>query len=136
MLLFILDYRDSEGTPLVFKMVSSLWILLLSLFTAQSSSKSEEETTGNESPESGNRDEGYSTMSSDVQTDVTRSSNDGPSVYNGSGRGLEDLKEATEETGDGAETRLLVTDSKDPDILYIPLNLLNLKSRFVFTVNI
>ncbi|KAL3269674.1 hypothetical protein HHI36_008734 [Cryptolaemus montrouzieri] len=96
---------------------------------AQSSSKSEEETTGNESPESGNRDEGYSTMSSDVQTDVTRSSTDGPSIHNGSGRGLEDLKEATDETGETGDTRLLVADSKDPDILYIPLNLLNLKSR-------
>lgn len=128
MLLFILDYKDSEGTPVVFKMVSSLVILLLSLFTAQSSSKSEEETTGNESPESGNRDEGYSTMSSDVQTDVTRSSNDG---HNGSGRGLEDLKEASDETGESSETRLLISDSKDPDILYIPLNLLNLKSRYV-----
>ncbi|XP_044754123.1 uncharacterized protein LOC123313336 isoform X4 [Coccinella septempunctata] len=99
---------------------------------AQSSSKSEEETTGNESPESGNRDEGYSTMSSDVQTDVTRSSNDGPSVHNGSGRGLEDLKEATDEAAESVDTRLLVTDSKDPDILYIPLNLLNLKSRNSF----
>ncbi|KAK9879897.1 hypothetical protein WA026_008399 [Henosepilachna vigintioctopunctata] len=96
---------------------------------AQSSSKSEEETTGNESPESGNRDEGYSTMSSDVQTDVTRSSTDGPSLHNSSGRGLEDLKEATDENGETTDTRLLVADSKDPDILYIPLNLLNLKSR-------
>ncbi|RZB40860.1 uncharacterized protein BDFB_006214, partial [Asbolus verrucosus] len=90
---------------------------------AQSSSKSEEETTGNESPESGNRDEGYSTMSSDVQADLTRGS--GEAIPN---RGLEDLKEATDET-DIAETRLLVTDNKDPDILYIPFNLLNLKPR-------
>jgi hypothetical protein len=90
---------------------------------AQSSSKSEEETTGNESPESGNRDEGYSTMSSDVQADLTRGS--GEAIPN---RGLEDLKEATDET-DITETRLLVTDNKDPDILYIPFNLLNLKPR-------
>ncbi|XP_063922150.1 uncharacterized protein LOC135136678 isoform X3 [Zophobas morio] len=90
---------------------------------AQSSSKSEEETTGNESPESGNRDEGYSTMSSDVQADPTRGS--GEAIPN---RGLEDLKEATDET-DITETRLLVTDNKDPDILYIPFNLLNLKPR-------
>ncbi|XP_064211325.1 uncharacterized protein LOC661743 isoform X3 [Tribolium castaneum] len=87
----------------------------------QSSSKSEEET-GNESPESGNRDEGYSTMSSDVQADLTRSE----AVPN---RGLEDLKEATDETDITTETRLLVTDNKDPDILYIPFNLLNLKPR-------
>jgi hypothetical protein len=91
--------------------------------SAQSSSKSEEETTGNESPESGNRDEGYSTMSSDVQADLTRGS--GEAIPN---RGLEDLKEATDET-DITETRLLVTDNKDPDILYIPFNLLNLKPR-------
>ncbi|KAJ8948192.1 hypothetical protein NQ318_010468 [Aromia moschata] len=60
---------------------------------AQASSKSEEETTGNESPESGNRDEGYSTMSSDVQADVTRS---GDTTL--PRRGLEDLKEASDET--------------------------------------
>lgn len=92
---------------------------------AQSSSKSEEDT-GNESPESGNRDEGYSTMSSDVQADVTRSSTEGAAV-----RGLEDLKEVIDETELG-ESRLLIADSKDPDILYIPLNLLNLKSRNSF----
>lgn len=90
---------------------------------AQSNSKSEEETTGNESPESGNRDEGYSTMSSDVQTEGTRA---GDVVV--PARGLEDLKEVIDET-EFADTRLLVTDNKDPDILYIPLNLLNLKPR-------
>ncbi|XP_050304279.1 uncharacterized protein LOC126741872 isoform X2 [Anthonomus grandis grandis] len=95
---------------------------------AQSSSKSEEETTGNESPESGNRDEGYSTMSSDVQADVTRASNDATLPH----RSLEDLKEASDETDLSADTRLLVTDNKDPDILYIPLNLLNLKQRNSF----
>lgn len=93
--------------------------------TAQSGSKSEEETTGNESPESGNRDEGYSTMSSDVQADVTRASNDNTLPH----RSLEDLKEASDETDLSTDTRLLVTDNKDPDILYIPLNLLNLKQR-------
>ncbi|XP_044264437.1 uncharacterized protein LOC123011170 isoform X2 [Tribolium madens] len=87
----------------------------------QSSSKSEEEA-GNESPESGNRDEGYSTMSSDVQADLTRSE----AIPM---RGLEDLKEDTDETDITTETRLLVTDNKDPDILYIPFNLLNLKPR-------
>lgn len=95
-----------------------------SVVLAQTNSKSEEETTGNESPESGNRDEGYSTMSSDVQADVTRAS--GETVIQTCG--LEELKEASDET-DVAETRLLVADNKDPDILYIPLNLLNLKSR-------
>ncbi|KAJ8917811.1 hypothetical protein NQ315_010720, partial [Exocentrus adspersus] len=93
---------------------------------AQASLKSEEETTGNESPESGNRDEGYSTMSSDVQADVTRS---GDTTL--PRRGLEDLKEASDET-DISDTRLLVTDNKDPDILYIPLNLLNLNQRNSF----
>ncbi|XP_057653435.1 uncharacterized protein LOC130892214 isoform X3 [Diorhabda carinulata] len=91
---------------------------------AQSTSKSEEETTGNESPESGNRDEGYSTMSSDVQADVTRGSGDATLPR----RGLEDLKEASDET-DVSDNRLLVSDNKDPDILYIPLNLLNLNQR-------
>ncbi|CAG9862014.1 unnamed protein product [Phyllotreta striolata] len=94
---------------------------------AQSASKSEEETTGNESPESGNRDEGYSTMSSDVQADVTRGSGDATLPR----RGLEDLKEASDET-DVSDNRLLVADNKDPDILYIPLNLINLNQRNSF----
>lgn len=93
-------------------------------FLTQSHSKSEEETTGNESPESGNRDEGYSTMSSDVQAEVTKA----PAETAQQTCGLEDLKEATDET-DLAETRILVTDTTDPEVLYIPLNLLNLKSR-------
>lgn len=97
-------------------------------YSAQTNSKSEEETTGNESPESGNRDEGYSTMSSDVQTEMTRGSGDAVVAA----RGLEDLKEVTDET-EFADGRLLVTDNKDPDILYIPLNILNLKPRYVFT---
>lgn len=54
------------------------------------------EDEGSESPESGNRDEGYSTMSSDVQglTEPPR-------------RGLEELKEATDET----DTALPMTSS-------------------------
>ncbi|XP_051157015.1 uncharacterized protein LOC127279006 isoform X3 [Leptopilina boulardi] len=75
---------------------------------------SEEE--GSESPESGNRDEGYSTMSSDVQGEGTRQE---PS------RGLEDLKEATDETeGDvSPDARLVTLDAGDPDVLFLPLNL-------------
>ncbi|XP_033226770.1 uncharacterized protein LOC117179165 isoform X1 [Belonocnema kinseyi] len=75
---------------------------------------SEEE--GSESPESGNRDEGYSTMSSDVQGEGTRQE---PS------RGLEDLKEATDETeGDvSPDARLVALDAGDPDVLFLPLNL-------------
>ncbi|XP_076253350.1 uncharacterized protein LOC143191823 isoform X4 [Rhynchophorus ferrugineus] len=95
---------------------------------AQSNSKSEEETTGNESPESGNRDEGYSTMSSDVQADVTRASNDATLPH----RSLEDLKEASDETDLSSDNRLLATDNKDPDILYIPLNIINVKQRNSF----
>ncbi|XP_017777107.1 PREDICTED: uncharacterized protein LOC108563059, partial [Nicrophorus vespilloides] len=84
-------------------------------------SKSEEET-GNESPESGNRDEGYSTMSSDVQAEVTRTGGVGDSQ-------LEDLKE------EDVETRLLASENnnKDPEVIYIPINLLNnLKPRNSF----
>lgn len=79
---------------------------------------------GNESPESGNRDEGYSTMSSDVQTEVSKATTETVSQT----CALEDLKEATDET-ELADTRILVSDKKDPDVLYIPLNLLSLKSR-------
>lgn len=63
-------------------------------------------------------------MSSDVQADVTRGSGDATLPR----RGLEDLKEASDET-DVSDSRLLVSDNKDPDILYIPLNLLNLNQR-------
>ena len=63
------------------------------------------EDEGSESPESGNRDEGYSTMSSDVQGEALRSGDQPASVTtsctNGDfnqRRGLEDLKEATDET--------------------------------------
>lgn len=63
-------------------------------------------------------------MSSDVQADVTRGSVDATLPR----RGLEDLKEASDET-DVSDNRLLVTDKKDPDIVYIPLNLLNLNQR-------
>lgn len=92
--------------------------------SVQASSKSEEETTGNESPESGNRDEGYSTMSSDVQAEVSKAS--GECV--GASRGLEDLKEATDET-EITETRLLITENSDPDVLYFPFNLLGVNPR-------
>ncbi|XP_077261197.1 uncharacterized protein LOC143896907 [Temnothorax americanus] len=76
---------------------------------------SEEE--GSESPESGNRDEGYSTMSSDVQGEGTRQE---PSA-----RGLEDLKEATDETEADVspDARLVALDVGDPDVLFLPLNL-------------
>ncbi|XP_036144144.1 uncharacterized protein LOC105834768 isoform X3 [Monomorium pharaonis] len=76
---------------------------------------SEEE--GSESPESGNRDEGYSTMSSDVQGEGTRQE---PSA-----RGLEDLKEATDETEADVspDARLVALDTGDPDVLFLPLNL-------------
>nr|XP_046484662.1 uncharacterized protein LOC124220185 isoform X5 [Neodiprion pinetum] len=75
---------------------------------------SEEE--GSESPESGNRDEGYSTMSSDVQGEGTRQE---------PARGLEDLKEATDETEADVspDARLVTLDAGDPDVLFLPLNL-------------
>ncbi|XP_015594975.1 uncharacterized protein LOC107267543 isoform X2 [Cephus cinctus] len=76
---------------------------------------SEEE--GSESPESGNRDEGYSTMSSDVQGEGARQG-EPP-------RGLEDLKEATDETEAdiSPDARLVALDAADPDVLFFPLNL-------------
>ncbi|XP_063973587.1 uncharacterized protein LOC135160693 isoform X3 [Diachasmimorpha longicaudata] len=75
---------------------------------------SEEE--GSESPESGNRDEGYSTMSSDVQGEGARQE---------PARGLEDLKEATDETEADVspDARLVALDTTDPDVLFLPLNL-------------
>ncbi|XP_054272246.1 uncharacterized protein LOC128992600 isoform X2 [Macrosteles quadrilineatus] len=74
-----------------------------------------EEDEGSESPESGNRDEGYSTMSSDVQ---------GPGEVIAR-RGLEDLKEASDET-DATVAPLDTTSSPDrlpePDLVLIPLS--------------
>ncbi|XP_076754519.1 uncharacterized protein LOC143425524 isoform X6 [Xylocopa sonorina] len=74
------------------------------------------EEEGSESPESGNKDEGYSTMSSDVQGEGARQE---PS------RGLEDLKEATDETEADVspDARLVALDAGDPDVLFLPLNL-------------
>ncbi|XP_049824020.1 uncharacterized protein LOC109604720 isoform X3 [Aethina tumida] len=91
---------------------------------AQSVSKSEEENTGSESPESGNRDEGYSTMSSDVQ-DMNRGVTDTtlPRMC------LEDLKEASDEADQ--ENRLLMPEN-EPDIFYIPFNLLKFSQRNSF----
>ncbi|KAG8263754.1 NCK-associated protein 5 [Homalodisca vitripennis] len=75
-----------------------------------------EEDEGSESPESGNRDEGYSTMSSDVQglAEVPR-------------RGLEELKEASDETDSGPLPLDTTSSSPDrlpePDMVLIPLSL-------------
>ncbi|XP_075220497.1 uncharacterized protein LOC142323961 [Lycorma delicatula] len=91
---------------------------LLTALTAGNSKKSGEDE-GSESPESGNRDEGYSTMSSDVQ---------GP--LEAPRRGLEDLKEASDETDSTAVPPIDCTNSPDrllevPDtseVVLIPLS--------------
>ncbi|XP_047107536.1 uncharacterized protein LOC124776545 [Schistocerca piceifrons] len=93
------------------------------LATATSAKKTED--VGSESPESGNRDEGYSTMSSDVQAEAA------PKPLEAAGAGLEDVKEASDETETVADVRpinsggclLVVEDACDPDVLYIPLGL-------------
>lgn len=56
-------------------------------------------------------------MSSDVQGEGAR--------QEPSSRGLEDLKEATDETeGDvSPDARLIALDAGDPDVLFLPLNL-------------
>ncbi|CAH0555703.1 unnamed protein product [Brassicogethes aeneus] len=91
---------------------------------AQSVSKTEDENTGSDSPESGNRDEGYSTMSSDVQ-DLNRDKDTTlPRIC------LEDLKEASDEA-DQDNNRLIVPDD-EPDIFYIPFNLLKFGQRNSF----
>ncbi|KAF7987867.1 hypothetical protein HCN44_003730 [Aphidius gifuensis] len=96
---------------------------------------SEEE--GSESPESGNRDEGYSTMSSDVQADQSGHRHDQNNEQQQQNylqqnysqqqqqRGLEDLKEANDETEADLSTdsRLITLDIGDPDVLFLPLNL-------------
>ncbi|XP_069688177.1 uncharacterized protein [Periplaneta americana] len=117
------------------------------------------EDEGSESPESGNRDEGYSTMSSDVQGEALRSGEQPATIAPSSTlgdihprRGLEDLKEATDEaevsavvpvnpsasppalvvdcspsspvaSPAGGGRLLVVEDACDPDVLYIPLGL-------------
>ncbi|XP_016844948.1 uncharacterized protein LOC100678286 isoform X2 [Nasonia vitripennis] len=78
--------------------------------------KQPDQEEGSESPESGNRDEGYSTMSSDVQAEGARQE---------PARGLEDLKEASDETEAdlSPDARLVSLDAGDPDVLFLPLNL-------------
>ncbi|XP_058800506.1 uncharacterized protein LOC131669567 isoform X2 [Phymastichus coffea] len=62
-----------------------------------------DEPEGSESPESGNRDEGYSTMSSDVQG-APSEARAAPAAAQDP-RGLEDLKEAADESdGDSADS--------------------------------
>lgn len=60
-------------------------VLFLFFLLAEESTKCDR-VLGDETPESGNRDEGYSTMSSDVQGTTEQ-----PST-----KGLEDVKEANE----------------------------------------
>ncbi|KAJ8725419.1 hypothetical protein PYW08_003602 [Mythimna loreyi] len=78
---------------------------------------------GAESPESGAKDEGYSTMSSDVQADASRQSD------HAADRALPDLNEASDETDNQTivsinpresrrHARLLATDA---DYIYFPL---------------
>lgn len=74
---------------------------MLFFYLAGSTSKKTGEDEGSESPESGNRDEGYSTMSSDVQ---------GP--LEAPRHGLEDLKEASDETD---STAVPVDCTNSPD---------------------
>ncbi|XP_063225383.1 uncharacterized protein LOC134532655 isoform X2 [Bacillus rossius redtenbacheri] len=96
------------------------------------------EEEGSESPESGNRDEGYSTMSSDVQGDAVRTAEPGgvavlPVAHRDPRRGLEDLKEETDAVGsavpalaDGSQATgrlLVVEDVSDPDVFYVPIGL-------------
>lgn len=80
---------------------------------------------GAESPESGAKDEGYSTMSSDVQADASRQSD------HAADRALPDLNEASDETDNQTivsinpreshrHARLLVTEA---DYIYLPIGL-------------
>ncbi|XP_059061786.1 uncharacterized protein LOC131854668 isoform X4 [Achroia grisella] len=84
---------------------------------------SEQCEAGAESPESGAKDEGYSTMSSDVQADASRQSD------HAADRALPDLNEASDETDNQTivsinpresrrHARLLATDA---DYIYFPI---------------
>uniref|UniRef100_A0A2H8TFT1 Nck-associated protein 5 n=1 Tax=Melanaphis sacchari TaxID=742174 RepID=A0A2H8TFT1_9HEMI len=71
---------------------------------------------GDETPESGNRDEGYSTMSSDVQ-----GTTEPPST-----KGLEDVKEANENESNAlmeSSPCSRVMNSEDTDVIFVPLSL-------------
>lgn len=99
-------------------------------FSDQSEHVLLEDETVLESPESGNRDEGYSTMSSDVQIDPLRQGSE-------TNRELEDLKEASDETENqmllSINNTINVEDKTESDILYIPLNIaFNLNQRNSF----
>ncbi|XP_050437166.1 uncharacterized protein LOC126843596 isoform X2 [Adelges cooleyi] len=82
---------------------------------AEESSKCDR-VLGDETPESGNRDEGYSTMSSDVQ-----GTTEAPST-----KGLEDVKEANENESNAlmeSSPCSRVTNSEDTDVIFLPLSL-------------
>lgn len=77
---------------------------------------------GSESPESGNRDEGYSTMSSDVQCEGQPPNS---TLTDASSRRrcvLEDLKEEAADMLVPCSSRLMALRD-DPDVLYIPLGI-------------
>ncbi|XP_037295610.1 uncharacterized protein LOC115450491 isoform X3 [Manduca sexta] len=76
---------------------------------------------GAESPESGAKDEGYSTMSSDVQADASRQSD------HAADRALPDLNEASDETDNQTIVSINPRDSRrharllEADYIYFPL---------------
>lgn len=77
---------------------------------------------GAESPESGAKDEGYSTMSSDVQADASRQSD------HAADRALPDLNEASDETDNQTivsinprETRRHARLLAEADYIYFPI---------------
>lgn len=110
----------------------NLYSLLFGFVPAHAVANKKVEDVGSESPESGNRDEGYSTMSSDVQADAAPRPPEAP------GKGLEDVKEASDETDAVVESRpiapvghlVVVEDACDPDVLYIPLGVVNPRHSF------
>ncbi|XP_025415025.1 uncharacterized protein LOC112686802 isoform X2 [Sipha flava] len=108
--------NDGWQTAVSYHRPQSLNLEICCSHDAEESTKSDR-VLGDETPESGNRDEGYSTMSSDVQGTCTEP----PSA-----KGLEDVKEANENESNAlieSSPCSRVSNSKDTDVIFMPLSL-------------
>lgn len=117
--------------PLIMLIVMDVFLINYNIISDTIEEKVTEEESGEvgeagaESPESGAKDEGYSTMSSDVQADASRQSD------HAADRALPDLNEASDETDNqtivsinpGVSRRHARLLNSDPDYIYFPIGI-------------
>ncbi|VVC31913.1 Hypothetical protein CINCED_3A015538 [Cinara cedri] len=110
-----LQKNDGWQTAVSYHRPQSLNLEICCSHNAEEAAKCDR-VLGDETPESGNRDEGYSTMSSDVQGAA-----EPPST-----KGLEDVKEANENESNAlveSSPCSRVMNSEDTDVIFLPLSL-------------